>query len=61
MDPIETIDAIFNNLSRQLQCHKDDSYKHLEFARQAMICVVLSQNVYPFNVVETYPENIGLE
>ena len=62
MDPVETITAILEQFVRRLQSLPHHDWEsHMEFAKQALICVALTQNVYTFDVVETPIENIGVE
>jgi hypothetical protein len=55
MDPVATIDAIFEQLG------DDISPVKLEFAKTAVLCVLLCLNVPPQHFVEDdSPENIEL-
>lgn len=59
MDPVETIDAIFEQLGRGT----DVGWQHkLDFAKTAVLYVLLCQHVPPQHFVEDdYPENIELD
>jgi hypothetical protein len=62
MDPIETIAAILDQFVNKVQCIPPDTWgTHMKFAKQALICVALTQNMYTFDVVETPIENIGVD
>jgi len=59
MDPVETIDAIFEQLGDDISAV---NFQHkMEFAKTAVLCVLLCVNVPPQHFVEDdYPENIEL-
>lgn len=60
MDPIETIDAIFEQLEAKL-CASDcinDRILSLEFAKRSVKYVAMYTHTLGFNVVRAIPENI---